>query len=385
MTDSAAVLGTNYGNDVRPVWDAETGEIRPIYDPLQKWHMQAAAREALSDDPHHRLHICMRHRRADRSEVGVRRSDASGKTYFDGVMTCGSIWTCSVCAAKIQAIRTNEVKQAIATHLSQGGFVAMVTLTFRHELWDRLGSSLKGFKSALSSFRSGRFWQGIQTRYGVSGSITGLEVTWGESGWHPHAHVLLFLKSAVDLPKLQAELIERWSRCIEGAGIGWVGYNGLVVSDASKVRSYLTKYVWGPQDELVRSHTKRGRGSGLTPFDMLRRYVDDPEGNAYLLKLFREFATVFFGSKQLTWSRGLKKLLLGSEGATDEEIAASVGEQDPLLASIPFPDWRIIKHYNLQGHVLRVADEFGAEGIDYLLGPYRKRHRERLSRYVAVS
>ena len=380
MSDGA-VLGINYGNDVRPVYDDKTGEVRSSYDPTFKWQMQAAAREAVEDIPHHRLHICMRHRRPGHTEVGVRRSSASGTTYFDGVMTCGSVWACSVCAAKIQSIRTGEVGQAIKTHVARGGFVAMVTLTFRHDRWDRLDSSLRGFSKATDLFRSGRLWQGIKAQYGVSGTITALEVTWGANGWHPHTHILLFLKSAVDLAELQSRLIERWSHCVESAGTGWVGPNGLTVQDASEVHSYLTKYDWGPQDELVRSHTKRGKGSGLTPFDMLRGYIEDPVGNAYLLKLFREFALTFFGKKQLSWSRGLKKTLLGSEGATDEEIAASVGEQDPLLASIPIADWRVIKRYNLQGHVLVVAREFGAEGIEHLLGPYRKR----FSPHAAVS
>lgn len=381
MTDGA-FLGTNYENGVRPVYDAKTGEIQLSYDPLLKWQMQAAAREALRDLPNHRLHICMRHRRSDRSEVGVRRSVASGKTYFDGVMTCGSVWACTVCAAKIQAVRTAEVERAIKTHLSRGGSVAMATLTFGHDFWDGLKSSLEGFREALRCLRSGRRWGEVRARYGISGSITALEVTWGESGWHPHTHILFFLDSPVDLPKFESELTSLWSHEVEKAGIGWVGHKGLTVQDASKVRGYVTKYVWGPQDELVRSHTKRGRGSGLTPFDMLRRYVADPS-NTHLLKLFREFAEAFFRKKQLVWSSGLKQALLGSEGATDDEIAASVGECDPLLASIPFTDWRIIKRYNLQGHVLVIAREFGAEGINHLLGPYRE--RKSFSQRVGVS
>ncbi len=126
----------------------------------------------------------------------------------------------------------------------------------------------------------------------------------------------------------------------------------------------------GAHHELTKAHSKRGHGSSMTPFDMLRSYLDSPD-DGRLLARFAEFAYCFHGKRQLVWSDGLKKRLLGTDGLTDRQIAESLGEADPVLARITLEEWRIIRRNNLQAYVLSVVQTFGRTGLTSLLAAYR--------------
>ena len=47
------------------------------------------------------------------SEVAVLLSTEHGKAFFDGLQTCGNVWTCPVCAAKVQERRRLEIADAM--------------------------------------------------------------------------------------------------------------------------------------------------------------------------------------------------------------------------------------------------------------------------------
>ncbi len=363
--------------DVCPV----TGEITPEFNPLKKWELQAVARLALGD--RHRINVCMRHIRADRREVDVRRSQKSGRPYYAGLMACGSVWSCPVCAPKIQAVRALEVRAAID---AWQGAVVLLTQTVPHSHQDELQPLLQAFTEALRLFKAGSPYKRASTRFRIAGSIRALEVTHGSNGWHPHAHTILFLEGhhdqgAVHVRRdMKLELFRLWKSAAARAGFkGKLSPDAFSVQDASKVQNYVTKmgaeYRWGPEHELVKAHSKTA-SRGLSPFDFLRFY--DPEMNAERssrhLARFAEYSLVFHGRRQLVWSDGLKKLLLGTDGLTDQQIADSTGEADAVLARIPLSDWRIIRKHNLQGLVLEVVNQHGATGLEHLLNIYRSPH-----------
>jgi hypothetical protein len=319
----------------------------------------------------------MRHVRPDRSEVQVRKSGKSGKSYYAGLMACGSVWACPVCAPKIQSVRAAEVRQAIDEWTRRGGHVVMLTQTVPHTRQDALEPLLEHFIQALRKFKAGEPYKRLERRYGIAGSIRALEVTHGENGWHPHAHTILFLEPTADLDFLQqmeAALFVRWQSATARAGFGELSRDAFTLQDAAHVRNYVTKmgteYQWNAEHELVKAHTKAGKGSKRSPFDLLRSYLADPK-DRQALALFAEYAYVFGGRRQLVWSNGLKKRLVGSEGLTDEQIAESLGEQDDVLASIPEEDWKLIKQRNLQGRILLAADLAGRLGVEVELGYLR--------------
>lgn len=358
--------------------DESTGELLPEHDPTLKWQLQAVARLALVN---HRIHVCMRHLRSDKREVQVRRSEKSSRPYYAGLMACGSVWTCPVCAPKIQAVRALEVRSAIDQWTAQGGSVVLLTQTVPHSRHDVLEVLLGRFTDALRRFKGRRAYTRASERFGISGSIRALEVTHGAHGWHPHAHTILFVEGlhdqgAVHLRReMKAELFKLWESAAVAAGFDQqLSPDAFDVQDASKVKNYVTKlgteYQWSAEHELVKAHSKRGSSHSLTPFDMLRRYLEAPD-DGRLLALFAEYAYTFHGKRQLVWSDGLKKRLLGTEGLTDEQVAASIGESDEVLARIPFTDWKLIRRHNLQGHVLQVVNLYGAVGLQRLLDSYR--------------
>ncbi len=351
--------------------DLCTGEVFSEYDPTFKWQLQSVARLAL---PGHRVHVCMRHLRPDKNEVQVRQSRESLKAYYAGLLACGSVWVCPVCAPKIQAIRAAEVRSAIDAWVALGGSVVMPTQTVQHQRRDRLDDLLRGFTGALSRSKAGRKYQALKTRYGMAHSIRALEITDGSNGWHPHAHTILFLEQSADLDQLAGDMFPLWRSAVARAGLNEVSPLAFSVQDAAEVRTYVTKmgreYQWNAEHELVKAHSKRGRRGGLSPFDMLRQYLEGGD-DGRLLARYAEYAYNFHGKRQLVWSNGSKLELLGTEGLSDQQLSDSLGECDPVLAYIQLDQWKIIRRNNLQGQVLQVVQEFGRDGLVHLLSEYR--------------
>ena len=366
-------LDNTTGIATTPV-DPDTGEVQSwTYDPTLKWQLQSASRLALGGD--HRIQVCYRHIRPDMSDVQIRERLDGGRPYLANLMTCGMVWVCPVCAAKVQAVRAREVRSAIDAWTATGGTVALMTTTVQHTRSDVLEDTLAGFKDAQRRLRQSGSYRRSADALGLVGTITGYEVTWGErNGWHPHAHSLLFLGAETEPGAVRAGMLPLWQRAAARAGLR-AGPRAFDVRDGSAVRDYVTKlgteYQWNAEHELVKSHSKRGKASGgMTPFDFLRRHLDDPQGGRWLA-LFAEFGYTFHGRNQLTWSRGLKRRLLGTEGATDEEVAASIGEADPVLAYLTLDDWRLVRRGNRQGELLQVAELAGREGVRHYLNHLR--------------
>lgn len=351
---------------VFPEHDPETGEVLATFNALAKWELQAVAREALGAE--HRLRICFRHMRADMDEVEVRERLEGGGRFLGGLQVCGSVWVCPVCAAKIQAERAKEVRGAIDAWEERGGRVLLMTQTFRHSRADVLAEVVGSFKDAMRRFRSGRRFEKAGKALSLGGVVAGYEVTWGaDNGWHPHAHSLLFVGGKVTPKRAREELWSVWRAVAARAGLEVDG-RAFDVREGGAVRRYVTKlgtaYQWNSEHELVKSHSKRGKGeTGLTPFDFLRKHQEDPQGGPWL-HLFREFAKSYHGRNQLTWSRGFKRQLLGSDGLTDEQVAESVGERFTVLARLTADEWRRIRRAGHHaGTVVRVFDMAGFEGL----------------------
>jgi hypothetical protein len=60
---------------------------------------------------------------------------------IEGLVTCGSVWLCPVCAAKVASKRAEELAQVLDAVHDAGGSAFMLTLTIRHSAGDRLGLS----------------------------------------------------------------------------------------------------------------------------------------------------------------------------------------------------------------------------------------------------
>lgn len=358
--------------------DTGTGEIvlaKPEHDPavsrLERFALQSASRQALRYTKVSRVARCLRVRRKDKAAVEVYRSVEYGTAHYGGLQTCGSVWVCPVCAAKISERRKAELLSAIEQHKAGGGDALLLTLTTPHHLGDNLAEVVAGQKQALVYFNGGKAAQALYMSIGCIGQVRVLEVTNGRlravnNGWHPHYHILLFVRSGLDLDVLQRSFYARWASSCKKAGLPVPSFeHGLRLDDGSKAASYVSK--WGLESEMTKGHIKKAK-DGETPFDLLRAFLHDDDKQA--AALFREFAEVFKGKRQLFWSPGLKAKFAVEE-VSDEDAAASQEERAELLGRIELEDWRLILKYDVRGEVLELA-RHGWESVERLLDGLRR-------------
>lgn len=393
--DEAAPLDTYTGfaatpsRTAFPEHDPETGEVLARFDRLAKWEMQARARALLPSQK--RLGKCHRVRYSTEVGVEVRRAKESGKAFYGGLIACGLVWLCPVCAPKVQSVRAAEVAEAIEYWEKCGGIVELVTYTVPHHRSQRLEELDTAVRNAYRSMTGSRAYRELAQDLEVIGTIVAPEVTWGaETGWHPHLHVLRFRRSDRAGGRQDARtdaapdsaLFELWRAAVVRAGLEAPSIRAFKVQNGTRAAEYVAKmgtdtYTWGTHDELVRSHTKKGREGRFTPFDFIRNSLADLEGPWG--SLWRDYAAVYRGRRQLRWSPGLKDFLGATESRQDEEIAASLGEAYWLLAELSDDDWKLVRGSGprARGELLEVAELHGQEGIAVYLAALRGAHLSR--------
>lgn len=376
-------LGTNakYSPTPQKV-DPDTGEILgldPMETRVQRFILQSVAR-SLFDNKTSRLNKCLRLRTAHQ-DVQVWKSTEHKTTHYKGLQTCGSVWRCPVCSAKIAERRRIEIRQAMDAHRAVGGCVNLLTLTCPHQVKDNLADLLAKQAKALHSFWRDREVNRILSEMGTIGQIRNLEATHGRlsdqnNGWHPHYHILMFQGIGVDLTRFdppqmgdwQVRLYLRWAARCKAAGLGEPSYaHGLKLDDGSKADKYMAK--WGLEDEMTKGHTKKAL-HGETPFDLLRAVLADKE-DKQAAALFIEFAQTFEGKRQLHWSRGLKKLYLVAE-KSDEALAAETDDKARLLGMLTVDQWRDVLAVDGRAVVLQVASSGGWLAVEAYLASIKK-------------
>lgn len=343
-----------------------------------RYQLQRAAQGLL---PGERVKHCQRSSMNDNG-VGVYRTGASGAS-FGNLATCGSVWHCPVCVAKITEQRRIELQNAITAWTKQGGEVYLMSQTFPHQLKQLLVDNLALFAAAQKKFKGSRAYARILEQAGNIGSIRALEVTHGENGWHPHTHTLVFAQPG------QLELLKQldmvWIDALIKIGLAERNQLNEMLTYAFDVQNgdYAAQYVakfghepsttsktltnshWGASHELTKGHAKVGRRlGGRTAFTLLRDYT---EGDAEAGELFIEYAKHFKGKRQLFWSPKLRKALAVPDiEKTDEEIAAEERPERELATVLDHDKWKLVLSRNARWQVLEAA-QHGKEAIDALL------------------
>jgi hypothetical protein len=360
-------LGTNAKFPSAPRIDPETGEIlgsekTAIMARFERFALQSAVRKLL---PESRTAKCLRLRQKGR-EIQVLQSKEHKTCSYKGLQTCGSVWACPVCAAKISERRRVEMRAAIDRHLANGGGVYLLTLTNAHHYGDDLGELLAGQAKALLAFNGDRASQKVFAAMGCIGQVRATEVTHGRlrrvnNGWHPHYHILLFAAAGVDLVAFQQQFAARWITACGRAGLKLPSLeHGVKLDNGEFAADYAAK--WGLDHEMTKGHIKKAN-DGETPFDLLRAYLGDcdKQGGA----LFVQFAEAFKGKQQLRWSPGLKKHFQIGE-ITDEELANQQDDKAVLLGQITLEQWRHICKVEARTLVLELAEK-GWEAVERFL------------------
>lgn len=305
--------------------------------------------------PEYRVASCGHFTKRGSSTVDVMVGDSGA--YYRNLAMCGSPWICPVCAARIAAERREELARALAYWGNTGGSVLMLTLTLQHDRDDDLGELYGELKRTWRVMKSGRWWQSIKRDYGIAAYVTAAEVTWGSvAGWHPHLHVLLFTRLPAhkfEPSRFKNALTGRWMELLERSGHYASQYYGLNVRMGDEYAGdYVAKF--GLDWEISHAITKNGRG-GMSPFELLDAYSN---GAGWAGMLFKEYAAVFFGTKQLTWSHGARDVLGLKQERTDEEIAedGDGSQDDERLLVLSFTQYEKLLKMGKEIDLLEVAD-----------------------------
>jgi hypothetical protein len=337
-----------------------------------------------------------------RPRVQVRVTGCTAR--FAGILRCGSVWCCPVCAQKIALQRGEELRAAMEKHLAAGGGALFITLTIRHAIYDGLkwlrsqilsGGKKKegGSAGALRRLRQDKKFRAYMEELGAIGDVRALEVTHGAHGWHPHVHLVVFthkpapaelemyLRTVNGSP---LRLFDRWAHCVEKAGLQRplrysqkgepVGVHMELVRSA-KIGEYVAKF--GIATELTSTLTKGAHDGNRTTWQILNDLdagVDvDRDG-----RLWAEFSVGMKGARQLNWSPKLREYFgLGPE-LDDEDVVYLHDDEGEVVAEIDRPIFEFYARVpGWRACVLELAESDGGSAIMQFLEKCRKDFTDR--------
>lgn len=333
----------------------------------------------------HRTVWCHRHVVTESAMPVFRQLDGS-RARLGKVKTCGSVWACPVCAAKVAEQRRRELTHAMVKHVEAGGHAYLLTFTFPHYIGQTLAELMEPFTKARQSFQNCRAWKKLMDLAEKVGVVNSLEVTYGAgNGWHPHLHMLVFCNPAAfgegpadDSGRLSSAAIDHlrgeWVRLLEKRGLvsgenrNWAGRYALDVRGGREAAEYIAKWghdeAWGMSSELTSSHAKTGKRDTwgtkdhYTPFQLLSMAQ---AGDGHAICAYREFVGEFDGKRMLTWSKGLKAHFGIAE--MDDEDAAAEGElalnDEHQVGELEQEQLQVLTRYGRLGDFLAHVAEFG--------------------------
>lgn len=331
---------------------------------LERWILQSAVKKLLPDK---RVAKCCRIRAFKNLTIKVLYNAINKTAHFGGLQTCGSVWDDPVCAVKIsERRRVDEVAPAMQSWESQGGQCLHLTLTHPHHKFNALADLLKGEQQAMRRFTGSRAISQLFQSIGFKGSIRAWEVTYGDNGFHPHFHLILFVSKADCLPLgiLESRLYDLWANACRLAKLPVPDrVHGVKLQDGSNAKTYVSKGCWGLDREITKGHLKKSK-NGRSPMDLIRSYAFD--GDKQAGALFVEYSKAFHGRRQLQWSPGLKALF-GIGEKSDELLAAEQDDKANVLGEIEWPVWQLVLKSEFRGEILELARLGSWDGIKTLL------------------
>ena len=272
--------------------------------------------------------------------VQVRKGDAGWS--FGHLHRCGSPWSCPTCAHQISMHRASEVAQAVewwrARDLTGQADVVLLTLTVRHHAGDSLRTLRQGVSQAWRAVEQSRGWRAMREACGLRHHIRCQEVTWGENGWHPHLHILLFCEAPELALTYRAQLLDWWryqvretlgDRCLPSK-------RRALDIDACNGETYIAKMGL----EVGSPAAKHAREGHLSAMELAHELANGtPKQIEILEPAWRHYTEAMHGAHQLQWSRGLKDAL-GVAESDGSIVARPQHPERAVLCEIPKETWR---------------------------------------------
>jgi hypothetical protein len=349
---------------------------------MARFWLQAASRSLLPDG---RIHVCYRHRLPMRETVDLKHSPSKQNAFYCGLMKCGLAWVCPLCAVRLSEQRREML--TIALDNARSIFLpVMVTYTVRHNASQRLADLLGGMLAAYRRMRQSRAWRTLKDEFMVEGEIRTVEITYGDDGWHPHFHVVLFMTIDIlhfarqtrqnaqgeaigvdyDLnhirTALEGHIVPMWLDALRFYGLDALAERALrVTSDYDELSGYVTKFgselpesdrKWTLAEEATKGSSKKARSDNNLGVWEILLYAGI--GVKRFEALFLEYASATQGKSGLQWTPGLRERL----GVEDTEGKILHDESEPdevLLAQFDYQQWQLILRHNAAGRILDIA------------------------------
>lgn len=390
LASGGAALGTNAESSTPPLCGS-SNTIKIQETRAQRYQLQNSARDLILwkgekkglEYPanYHKTAKCIHVRHG--SDVGVHKSIEYNSAFFTGLVVCGNVWTCPVCAAKVQERRRLEIAQAFDWAYGNDKKVVMVTFTFPHYAHQKLKDLLDMQKDAFKRLRAGQPWKRVKDEFGYTGLIRSLEVTLGDNGWHPHTHEAWILDKDASVIALRNRVAKRWLSMCQKVGLVPKGKeaaflrHAVHVVDNCSTSEYFAKQDdsrhWGADRELAKASSKTSKSAkGYHPFALLAEHAKGEEGKKDAGSRFLEYLEAMRGKAQIFWSRGLKKLV-GLEDKTDEELAEEQTDKADMLGLLDSDQWRLIIKHQAKSDALDAAENGGWGAVMALLANLKSR------------
>jgi hypothetical protein len=340
--------------------------------------------------------------------VSMRRTNES-VVGFAGLVSCGRVWLCPVCNAKVMAVRAIEIGLILAWASAEGYQVIWGSLTVRHNAASDLGDLLRIQREAWRLLVSSKPWRNASStstvahvhtlacgpvcerkretillpQLGRVGYIRAAELTIGANGWHPHIHPLIFVKGSRELAeKIAQQTVDGWVIGVGLAGGEAEGYGAQqlkVINPEDSwelIAGYMTKQTYDHSKmalEAVWSQGKKGRGRALETvahWDLLARIET---GDMDVIDRWYQLEDAIPGHRMLSMSRGLRSFAHVADEVDDETIAAQeVGSSTDDVCFISPDGWRGIRDRpEVLGQLLEVLAASGWPGLRVLLEFYQ--------------
>lgn len=368
-------------------YDKNTGQAFTFLTKANKQVLKRSKAEVLAERfelqktmakivPEHRVSKCMRVVQSKGRHLSVFKSVKHSTISLSNLQSCGSVWDCALCAAKITERRRNEIKIATEAHKELGGGISFVTRTVPHYKSDSLLSIRDRFRKADTIYRGSTAYKMVAKNKQCHGkSIKVFELTVSDAnGWHFHVHELYFHDvgafegQAVSsnpfyvqfLQEFEQGLYKAWRHAALKAGFDEPSReHGLQVQNGDFAADYISKWGvepsggWGVDSELTKAHIKTSK-KGFSPFDLIKLF--EQTQNSELVPMIQEYSQAMFGEKQVRWANGLKKRF-GIDDIDDNDLVEQLEDDAEEIGTICPMQWKFIVANDLRVDFMLLASQ----------------------------
>ena len=312
-------------------------------------------------------------------KVVLYKDSVTGKAGFAGTAMCKSRWACPVCTAKVMQKTARQLELTLDYLRKKGLHAVLATFTIQHfDFMPCADVTEVLFQTYRETFARKKLPAIKAWNANVVHWIKICEFTYGANGWHPHFHVLAWVKDINAMYEVEQLVKERFSVVMKRrlkARVLMLAANHILApkrleatlkfidlpeagsecvyfskKDGKIAESHASKYVcgWGADLEMTGNYQKvASHADHYTPHQMLELARN---GDEKFAKLYIEYCKATLGHIRISMSRSgisaiIKKLYQADKA---EQLIKKKDTGLELVAIFWFTkeEWRYINLLN---------------------------------------